>query len=129
MEITGRLTAAAKVNTTRSDKKVVHFTVAMNDNYKTKDGEHKKITTYVDCSYWLNAGIAQYLMKGMLVSLYGRIGVSAWSDKDGNARAGLTFHTNDVKFLGRGATGTERVVDGVQVATTAYPDTKDDLPF
>ena len=130
MEITGRLTADARVNETKSSKKVVGFTLAINDGYRTKDGEQKKIITYVDCSYWLNAGIAEYLKKGTVVELYGRMGASAWVNKDGEAKANLNFHTNNIKLLGISkSNSTERADSEAVTETSTYPDTKDDLPF
>lgn len=102
MEITGRLTTDAVVNETKENRKVVNFTIAINDNYKTAAmGEVKKITTFVNCSYWLNAGIATVLTKGLLVELFGRIGVKAWKTAEGEPRAALTFHVNSVKLLGK----------------------------
>lgn len=60
MEITGRLTRDAVVAKTAKDRQVVNFSIAVNDTYKTKDSnEVKKIVTFIDCSYWLSAGIAQ----------------------------------------------------------------------
>ncbi len=52
MELFGRLTADATVNTLKDGRKVVHFAIALNDSYKPKDGdEWKKLTTFVNCSY------------------------------------------------------------------------------
>ena len=127
MEITGRLTANAQVRETKNSSKVLGFTVAINDSYRTKDKERKNITTYVDCSYWLNAGIAEFLKKGTLVELYGRMGANAWVNKDGDAVANLTFHINNLKLLGKSGSATERVNDGAQVASIG--EDKDDLPF
>jgi len=129
MEITGRLTADAKVNETKKGKKVVHFNLAINDSYR-KDGEQKKVTTYVDCSYWINEGIALYLKKGTLVELYGRMSASAWLNKDKEPKASLEFHTNNIKLLGKSANaGTERVSTETQLTADVYGDTKDDMPF
>lgn len=132
MEITGRVTANATVRETKNSKKVVGFSLAINDTY-SKDGERQKVTTYVDCAYWRNASIAQYLGKGTLVQLSGRIGAKGWTDREGKARANLTFHINEVKFLGKtNVAGTERVTGDAQSTATTYNDnnnTKDDLPF
>jgi single-strand DNA-binding protein len=130
MEITGRVTADAEVRETKSGKKVVGFNLAINDNYRGKDGQMNKVTTWVDCSYWLNGGIAVWLKKGILVELYGRIGARAWTAKSGEAKASLTFHVNNIKLLGKSnAAGTERVTAEAQTDAATYPDTKDDLPF
>jgi len=99
MEITGRLTADATVKTVSGERKVVNFSLAINDSYRS-GGEQKKVTTFFDCSYWLNTGIAEYLKKGGWVQLYGRVGANAYINGSGEAKASLTFHTLEVKLLG-----------------------------
>ena len=64
--IVGRITQNAKINILKNDTKVVNFSVAINDSYKTKQGERKEQTTYYNCSYWINAKIAEFLTKGTL---------------------------------------------------------------
>ncbi|MFC3362037.1 single-stranded DNA-binding protein [Pedobacter fastidiosus] len=63
MEITGRLTADAVVRTVKGDKKVVGFTIALNDSYRSGD-ERREVITFIECAYWRNEGIAEYLKKG-----------------------------------------------------------------
>jgi len=122
MEITGRLTAGAKTTTLKDDRTVVNFSIAMNDSFKTKgSSEVTKVTTYVNCAYWLNPGIASHLVKGTMVQLYGRIGVNAWTNNEGEAKAGLTFHVNNIKMLGKPVQATTE--------TKKEPATADDLPF
>lgn len=131
MEITGRLTADAKLNTLQDERQVVSFTVVQNDNFKTKDGEKKQVATYFDCSYWISPKVADKLKKGTIVLLYGRIGINAWNNMQGEAKASLTFHTNNIKFIGGGksnAASMEQQEEG-QTDVTPTPQTKDDLPF
>ncbi|MEO7977669.1 single-stranded DNA-binding protein [Flavobacterium sp.] len=100
MEITGRLTADAVVQKVNSEKQVVNFSIAINDNYKPKGStEVKEVVTYIDCSYWLNAKTVQWLKKGTLVQLFGRIGMSVYNNSEGVAVGSLTFHTNNIKIL------------------------------
>ena len=100
MEITGRLTADAVVQKVNSEKQVVNFSIAINDNYKPKGStEVKEVVTYIDCSYWLNTKTAQWLKKGTLVQLFGRIGISVYNNSEGVAVGSLTFHTNNIKIL------------------------------
>ena len=128
MELIGRITANATVNQTKEGRKVVNFSVAINDSFKTKDNEIKKLTTYVQCSYWVNPGIAQYLTKGTLVELYGRIGVNAWANTEGEPKAAVTFHVNTIKLHGGG-----KLSKPENPATPVYlnetPEGDDDLPF
>ena len=127
MEITARLTVDAKVTTVKNDKQVVNFNVAINDSYKQKgSNEVTKIVTYVQCDYWVNPAIAQYLTKGTLVELQGRIGVNAYKGKEGDAKASLTFHVNTIKLHGKARANDETPVM-VNTAATAVP--ADDLPF
>jgi len=101
MEMTARLTGDAKISTLKNDKQVANFNVAINDSYRAKgSNELIKTVTYVQCDYWINPGIAQYLIKGTLVELQGRIGVNAYISKDGDAKATLTFHVNTIKLHG-----------------------------
>jgi single-strand DNA-binding protein len=52
MELFGRLTANATVNEIKDGRKVINFSIAINDGYKPKGTEvFKKITTFVNCSY------------------------------------------------------------------------------
>lgn len=100
MEITGRITADATLHKVNSDKQVVNFSIAINDSYKPKNSsEVKEIVTYIDCSYWLNSKSAEWLKKGALVQLFGRIGLSVYSSSDGKALGRLTFHINSLKIL------------------------------
>jgi len=100
MEITGRLTRDAVVAKTANDREVVNFSIAVNDSYKAKgSAETTKIVTYIDCSYWLSSGVAQWLKKGAMVELFGRVGVNPYLNSEGKAVASLTFHTSSIKIL------------------------------
>ncbi|MWB95013.1 single-stranded DNA-binding protein [Flavobacterium sp. GA093] len=129
MEITGRLTRDAVVANTAKDRQVVNFSIAVNDTYKTKDSnEVKKIVTFIDCSYWLSAGIAQWLKKGTMVELFGRIGVNAYLSSEGKAVGSLTFHTSNIKIL-IFASDTQPVQSENFSAKKIKKEEPDDLPF
>ena len=125
----GRLTADAKISTTKDEKKVVNFSIAINDSYKSKgSGEVKKITTYVNCSYWLSTGIAEFLKKAALVELCGRIGVSVWKDMQGEPKGSLTFHVTNIKLYG-GAKVADGNANALTVEQPQEVNASDDLPF
>jgi len=100
MNIIGRLTRDAEVRTTSQEKQVVNFSVATNESYKNKQGEYIEQTTYFDCSYWISTKVASLLTKGTLVELLGRVSTRAWVGKDGEPKAGLNFHTSNIKLHG-----------------------------
>ena len=130
MEITGRITKDAVVNQVANEREVVNFSIAINDSYKIKNSnEIKKVTTYFNCAYWVSNSIAKYLTKGTLVELYGRVGVNAYVSSQGEPKASITFHVNNIKLLGR-AKYSEAMADTnepVQPTNTSEP--SDDLPF
>jgi len=136
MNIIGRVTKDAEVRTTTQDKKVVSFSVAINDSYRNKQGERVELTSYFDCSYWLSPNVAKLLTKGSSVELTGRVSVRAWTDKDGELRSGLNFHTAQNKLH-----STSRKYEPDTIAQPPQTDTskdpngivpqevEDDLPF
>lgn len=125
MELTGRLTADAKVSTLKENRKVVNFSIAINDSYKPKDSEVKKVTTYVNCSYWRNPGIADYLKKGTLVEMFGRISANAWTNAEGEVKASLNFHVNNIKLHGKSNVATTQSIPSNEAVT----EPAEDLPF
>lgn len=130
MNIIGRVTKDAQVRTTSQEKKVVNFSVAINDSYRNKQGERIEQTTYFDCSYWITPNVVKLLTKGRLVELSGRVSTSAWVGNNGEARAGLNFHTSQIKLH-----GSSKRTETVQATTTAQANKvkaqpiEDDLPF
>ena len=125
MEIIGRLTANAEVKTLKDKRSVVEFAIAINDSYKTKDGERKKTVTYINCTYWLSPKVAEYLTKGTIVSVYGRIWASAYKDRKDEAQAVLLFHVNSLKII----SSLKSFEAKEQKAAVVSTDKKDDLPF
>jgi single-strand DNA-binding protein len=127
MEIFGRLTADSRVNELKDGRKVVNFSVALNESYRTKDSDDiKKVTTYFNCSYWLGDNIAKVLTKGTMVELYGRVGVNTYTNQKGETKASLNFHVNHIKLHGKPNTG--KATQPVTVLTDADQN-GDDLPF
>lgn len=125
MELVGRLTANAVINTVKGDRKVVNFAVAINDRYKPTDGEAKEVTTFFNCSYWISTAIAAYLTKGTLVELNGRVSVNAWKNAEGEAKASLSFHVNGIKLHGKASMPEKESVPGPEEIVEAI----EDLPF
>lgn len=131
MEITGRVTADAVVQKVSSDKQVVNFRIAINDNYKPKNStEVKEVVTYINCSYWLSVKTADWIKKGALVQLFGRIGLNVYSNSDGEAKGSLTFHINNLKILVF-AKREEQAENGKvnSAVKSKKNETADDLPF
>ncbi len=127
--LVGRLTKNAEVRTTKNDKQVVNFSIAVNDSYKSKnDSEAKKVVRYFNCAYWINTTIAEHLTKGTLVELSGRINLDTWENMEGKTVASLAMHVSNIKLHGKGA-GKKEADATEDDATTVTDDAKSDLPF
>jgi single-strand DNA-binding protein len=97
MELVGRLTANAIIKEIAEGRKVVNFTLAINNGYK-KNGQWVDKTVFIDCSYWIGVGIAEFLTKGRRVELFGEIGVTAYINASQAAVGKLTFHVARIKL-------------------------------
>ncbi|MCX2429878.1 single-stranded DNA-binding protein [Pedobacter sp. GR22-10] len=131
MQIKGRLTADAKLQTTKTEKQVVNFSIAHNQGYKPKGQEYREEPVYFNCSYWLNPSVAEQLLKGALVEAKGRIGTWAYINKAGEPIAQLTFHVDDIEIK---AYAKDREPYNIPVNMEATvpaigADTSEDLPF
>jgi single-strand DNA-binding protein len=126
--VIGRVVNNAVIRETKDGRKLVAFTVAQNDRFKVKGSDEvKQLTNYFNCSYWLSTAVAEHLKKGMLVEAVGRIGLNAWKNADGEARASLTLHVQNVQLHGKAGSTTQ----GTQPSETTGSeiDQKEDLPF
>lgn len=124
MVLIGRLTKDAVVAQLKDERKVVNFTVAINDYYKPKNSDKGvSITTYVNCGYWISAAIAVLLKKGNLVEVSGRLTVNAYKDMQGEAKGSLNCHVDSIKIHQQQKTGTAKV------EVKQEQSVQDDLPF
>ncbi|UVD86890.1 single-stranded DNA-binding protein [Ornithobacterium rhinotracheale] len=128
MNITGRLTRDAEVKALPNDRKVVNFSIAVNDHYCNKQGEDIQQTAFFDCAYWQGTNVAKILTKGALVELTGRVSARAWLSKDGEPKAGLNFHTSKIKLHARGQRQNTETNNG-EGTPQPIEETEDDLPF
>jgi single-strand DNA-binding protein len=131
MEITGRITADAKVVTLTDGREVANFTIVLNDRFTTKAGERREVATFIKCAYWVSAKVAPYLKKGGIISVYGRIGLDVYKNSEGNPKGSLTFHVNDVRLITAPPKQEAKAVtaDATETAPAPIPETIDDLPF
>jgi len=130
MEITGRITKDATARKVGDEKQVVNFSIAINDSYKPKGStEYKQITTFVDCSYWMSVKVAEWLKKGVLVQLFGRVGLNTYIGQDGSAMGSLTFHINSLKILAFAKKEEGSANAGSTPKKQNKSDDPDDLPF
>jgi single-strand DNA-binding protein len=83
VQLIGRLGKDPEGKFTPTGKKVVHFSVAISNRWKSKEGETKEYTEWVNVEAWGRLGeiCQEYLKKGSLVFLEGRLKTDKYEDK------------------------------------------------
>jgi len=120
MNFVGRITKEAIISNLKDDRKVVNFTIAIND-YKRKGSEQGvKVATFINCSYWISTAIAGQLTTGTLVELTGRLYVSPYLSMQNEAKASLNCHVNTIKI---------HQFSKAEKSKKEKEETIDDLPF
>jgi single-strand DNA-binding protein len=135
----GHLGKDPEMRYTASGVPVTSFTLATNRNWTNANGEQQEKTTWFRVVCWRKLAelTAQYCQKGKLVLVEGDIEASAWTDKEGNARATLELTATSVKFLsGRGEGGENGDTPARAPATSrssggdaGFPPNEDEIPF
>lgn len=75
VQLIGRLGKDPESKFTPTGKKVAHFSVAISNRWKSKEGESKESTEWVNIEAWNRLGevCQDYLKKGSLVFVEGRL--------------------------------------------------------
>ncbi|WP_116127124.1 single-stranded DNA-binding protein [Lewinella sp. IMCC34183] len=86
--LVGRLGADPEIRTLSNGAMVAKFSLATSENYKDRAGEWQEDTQWHDVILWRNLAerAQQYLRKGSLVYLDGKLTHRKWQDKEGNPR-------------------------------------------
>lgn len=96
--IQGRLTRDVELRRTGTGTAVASFTLAVEDDFKDKDGNKK--TVFVDVVAWGKTGefVEKYFSKGRMAIVVGRLDIREWTDKDGNKRKAAEIVAENVYF-------------------------------
>jgi single-strand DNA-binding protein len=105
--LVGRLGRDPETRFTGGGQAVANFSLATDESYKDKNGERQKRTEWHKITVWgKQAEIAQqYLKKGSLVYVEGRIQTREWQDKEGQKRTSYDIVCNNFRMLGGRADG------------------------
>jgi single-strand DNA-binding protein len=106
--LVGRLGRDPETRYTAGGQAVANFTLATDETFKDRSGERQKRTEWHRVVLWGKlAEIAQqYLKKGQLVYIEGRIQSRQWEDKrDGQKRTTTEIVANVMRMLGSRADG------------------------
>ena len=138
----GNLARDVELRHTPTNQAVANIGLAVNRTYKSKEGENREETTFVDCEAWGRTAevMAQYLSKGRPVMIEGRLKFDQWQDQQGQNRSKLKVVIENFQFIGSrtdGGGGGGGSTDGGGVPTASQAPSggqhqsvsDDDIPF
>ncbi|MBN1612974.1 MAG: single-stranded DNA-binding protein [Deltaproteobacteria bacterium] len=131
--LVGRLGADPEVKYTPDGLMITNFRLATDEQRKDKSGERVRQTEWHRIvTFGKLAEICQnYLVKGKLVYIEGRIRTNSWEDKDGNKRYSTDIIASDMRMLDTKGSTRETVMEPGTENNYGSPGSvpEDDVPF
>ena len=136
----GRLTRDIELKYTQSNQPVANIGLAVGRKFRTKEGENREETCFVDCEAWGRTAevMNQYLAKGRPVFIEGRLKLDQWQDRDGGNRSKLRVVIENFQFVdsrdgggsgcGGGGGGQQQYAQA-PAGGAHEPISEDDIPF
>jgi single-strand DNA-binding protein len=106
----GRMVADPELKYTPSGIAVCSFTIAVDKWTKSESGESQKEADFIDIVAWRQSAefAANYLGKGRLVAVHGRLQKRSWVQQDGQKRWKTEVVASDLRALDRPKEGQAR---------------------
>lgn len=132
----GRLTKNPELRSTQSGLKVASFTLAINRNFKNKEGKYD--ADFLNCQAFKNTAefIEKYFKKGSMMAITARAQTRNYDDNDGKKRFVTEFIVEEVYFAGSNEKKNETSIEVPQNYTSDYDTAEsevtlsdEDLPF
>lgn len=118
----GRLTAKPELRYTSSNIPFARFSVAINRTFSNSQGQRE--TDFINVVVWRKQAenVCNFLNKGSLVSVEGRLQTGSYDDKDGNKRYSMDVVGDSVQFLESKSQSQSRVNNEDNVSPYDYQD-------
>ncbi len=132
--LVGRLGRDPETRYTSGGQAVCNFTMATDETYKDRNGERQKRTEWHRIVVWAKLAeiCQQYLRKGSLVYIEGRISTRQWDDKEGQKRTTVEFVACNMRMLGSrsvsAAAGAGVSTHSGSMDTEAHAPAAEDIP-
>jgi single-strand DNA-binding protein len=130
--IIGNLGSDPEMRFTPNGRPVTSFSVATNRRYTTSEGERREETEWFTVVTWgrLAEQCNQYLTKGRLVYVEGRLRSHTWEGQDGQRRSRNEIVADRVSFLDRQSVAPLPEDKEEKVEESATDELEpDDIPF
>ncbi len=97
--LVGRLTAKPELRYTSANLPYARFSIAVNRTFRNNDGQTE--ADFINIIVWRKQAenVCNFLDKGRLVSVDGRLQTGSYTDKDGNRRYTTDVVADSVQFL------------------------------
>lgn len=121
--IVGRIGRDPESRFTPQGQQVTTLSVAVDDGYTDGAGQRQERTTWFRVSVWGKQAEAcnQYLAKGRMVLIEGKVSARGYLDKSGQPAASLELRASNVRFLDK--------ADGGASAPAGAPAQDEAIPF
>ncbi|MGE9295493.1 MAG: single-stranded DNA-binding protein [Puniceicoccales bacterium] len=98
----GNLVADPEMRVTPGGMSICKFTLAVNRQFSTKEGEQREEVAYVDVDSFGRSAevISKYLGKGSPILVEGRLRQDKWENQQGEKRSKLMVVCESFKFVG-----------------------------
>lgn len=98
----GNLVADPEMRVTPGGNSICKFTLAVNRQFTTKEGEQREEVAYVDVDAFGRSAeiISKYLNKGSPILVEGRLRQDKWENQQGEKRSKLMVVCETFKFVG-----------------------------
>ncbi len=131
--LVGRLGQDPEVRFTQGGTAVANVRIATDETWKDQSGERQQRTEWHTVVLWRRLAeiCGQYLSKGRLVYIEGRLQTRSWEDREGNKRYTTEVRADNMVMLG-GRSEEGQAAPAAQPAAAAVSDSgtsDDDIPF
>ena len=118
----GRLTAKPELRYTGSNIPFARFSVAVYRTFSNSQGQRE--TDFINVVVWRKQAenVCNFLDKGSLVSVEGRLQTGSYDDKDGNKRYSMDVVGDSVQFLESKSQAQSRMSNTDNVSPYDYQD-------
>ena len=125
----GRLVRDPELRHTGSGTAVASFTLAVDRDYKTQNGE--KETDFIDIVAWRSTAefVSKYFTKGRMAVVEGRLQIRDWTDKDGGRRRSAEVVADNIYFGDNKRTVSDSDTQRPGEFTELPPEDEGRLPF
>lgn len=97
----GNIGKDPELKTTNTSVSYCETSICCNETWKDKEGNKQSKATWIDLVFWQKGAeiASQYIKKGSLIQVEGKIVVQEWEDQEGNKRRRTKIKVDNFNML------------------------------